>query len=47
VLAEAERTEPAWAEEHAAADAATDDRRVLADETRRQLASMQAELSRR
>jgi RNA polymerase sigma-70 factor (ECF subfamily) len=47
VLAETEQIEPAWAEEHAAADASTDDRRVLADEARHRLAKLREELSRR
>lgn len=37
VLAETERIDPEWADEHAAADAATDDRRVLAAEVRERL----------
>jgi len=47
VLAETERVEPRWADEHAAADASTEDRRVLADEARRRVAKTQEELSRR
>jgi RNA polymerase sigma factor (sigma-70 family) len=47
VLHEAERNRSAWAEEHAAAEAATDDRRVLAEEARRRIAELQEELSRR
>jgi bifunctional DNase/RNase len=37
VLEEAAKPDPEWAHEHAAADAATDDRRVLADEARRRV----------
>jgi RNA polymerase sigma-70 factor, ECF subfamily len=37
VLAETATIDPEWADEHAAADAATDDRRVLADEIRERL----------
>jgi bifunctional DNase/RNase len=37
VLEAATEIDPTWAEEHAAADAATDDRRVLADEARRRV----------
>ena len=37
VFVAAEKIDPQWAEEHAAADAATDDRRVLADEVRERL----------
>jgi RNA polymerase sigma-70 factor (ECF subfamily) len=47
VLAEAERTHPAWVEEFAAAEATTEDRHVLAEEARRRLARSQAELNRR
>jgi RNA polymerase sigma factor (sigma-70 family) len=37
VLAEAATVDPEWADEHAAADASTEDRRVLADEIRERL----------
>jgi bifunctional DNase/RNase len=37
VLEEAAHVDPDWAEEHAAADASTEDRRVLADEVRRRI----------
>ncbi|HEX5618597.1 MAG TPA: bifunctional nuclease domain-containing protein [Solirubrobacteraceae bacterium] len=37
VLVEAETIDPEWADEHAAADASTEDRRVLADEVRERL----------
>jgi uncharacterized protein len=37
VLEEAAKPDPEWAREHEAADAATDDRRVLADEARRRV----------
>jgi RNA polymerase sigma factor (sigma-70 family) len=37
VLEEAAKPDPEWEHEHAAADAATDDRRVLADEARRRV----------
>ena len=37
VLAEAETIDPEWADEHAAADASTEDRRVLAEEVRERL----------
>ena len=37
VLAETATVDPEWADEHAAADASTDDRRVLADEIRERL----------
>jgi RNA polymerase sigma-70 factor, ECF subfamily len=37
VLAETATIDPEWADEHAAADASTDDRRVLADEIRERL----------
>jgi len=47
VFAEADRTQSDWADEHAAADAATDDRRVLADEARQRVVKMREELSRR
>jgi RNA polymerase sigma factor (sigma-70 family) len=39
VLAETETIAPDWADEHAAADASTEDRRVLADEVRERLSS--------
>jgi RNA polymerase sigma factor (sigma-70 family) len=47
VLAETETIAPGWAEEHAAADASTEDRRVLAEEVRERLAKAQEDLSRR
>jgi RNA polymerase sigma factor (sigma-70 family) len=37
VLEEAAHVDPEWADEHAAADASTEDRRVLADEARRRV----------
>jgi RNA polymerase sigma factor (sigma-70 family) len=37
VLAETETIDPEWADEHAAADASTEDRRVLAEEVRERL----------
>jgi len=37
VFAASERVEPEWAEVHAAADASTEDRRVLAEEVRERL----------
>jgi RNA polymerase sigma factor (sigma-70 family) len=37
VLEEAANVDPDWADEHAAADASTEDRRVLADEVRRRV----------
>jgi RNA polymerase sigma factor (sigma-70 family) len=37
VLDEAAHVDPEWADEHAAADASTEDRRVLADEARRRV----------
>jgi RNA polymerase sigma factor (sigma-70 family) len=46
VLAETEQVDPEWAEMHAAADASSEDRRVLADEVRERLAKIQEELSR-
>jgi RNA polymerase sigma-70 factor, ECF subfamily len=47
VLAESERTRSDWVEEVAAAEAATDDRHVLADEARQRLARTQEEIRRR
>ena len=47
VLAETETVAPGWADEHAAADASTEDRRVLAEEIRERLAKAQEDLSRR
>ncbi|HEY6694695.1 MAG TPA: bifunctional nuclease family protein, partial [Solirubrobacteraceae bacterium] len=37
VLEEAAHVDPEWADEHAAADASTEDRRVLADEVRKRV----------
>jgi bifunctional DNase/RNase len=37
VLADAEAIDPEWADEHSAADASTEDRRVLADEVRERI----------
>jgi RNA polymerase sigma factor (sigma-70 family) len=39
VLAETETIDPEWADEHAAADASTEDRRVLAEEVRERLST--------
>jgi RNA polymerase sigma factor (sigma-70 family) len=39
VLADADTIDPEWADEHAAADASTEDRRVLADEVRERLST--------
>ena len=47
VFAAAEENRPACAEEHAAADAATEDRRVLADEARERIAKLHEDISRR
>jgi hypothetical protein len=37
VLDQTERPDPDWADEHAAADASTEDRRVLAGEVRERI----------
>jgi RNA polymerase sigma factor (sigma-70 family) len=40
VLADAAEIDPEWADEHAAADASTEDRRVLADEARKRVSRL-------
>jgi uncharacterized protein len=47
VFAEAEKAGLTWADEHAAADASTEDRRVLADQARDRLAKLHEEIGRR